>query len=434
MDKYKTEVLLADAHAERSSPDICTAESAALTSSLNELLRRQLNQNMPVRPEPKPDTEQAGLSECLVMAVEEILSPNALDRSALDLKLESLFDQLYELYVNADIDPVARKRQFIGKNGLVMSPDHCVTTQKDSLRVRAYMRAVNRAIVNSVHQNDGPLRIAYPACGPFAPLLLPLIAYYQESGLYDENDLRITLIDMQQGAVASLQMLVQKMKISGFIDEILCLDACDYHPSKPFNIVVLEAMQHGFSREGHLAIARHFAGLMQPDGIYIPQQISLSAVINTGQHEYVEQWQNRKTVVCEENMLEDVISKRVELGEILRLTPATLRDLPEHKLDEHFTLIECGEVLIPALEDRKEEPLLLICTRIHPDEHELIGEYDSGITHPLADLQVFINFKPHESKPGDLVVQSGDKLKFYYRLNGLPGFLATLANGNANNG
>ena len=58
-------------------------------------------------------------------------------------------------------------------------------------------------------------------------------------------------------------------------------------------------------------------------------------------------------------------------------------------------------------------------------ENEKIYEYDSGITHPLPEQQVCINFTPSESRDGDLLVKSGDDIKFYYRLNGLPGFLAT---------
>lgn len=409
--------------------DPASIDTGAVTSSLNELLRRRLSQSLPMMPvaEPEPASQPFGLAECLTAGVEEMLSSQPLNRAVLDQKLELLFDRLHDLYLKADIDPAARKRQFISPNGLVMSPDHCVTTQKDSLRVRAFIRAADRAIAQIATQRQRPVHIAYPACGPFAPLLLPLIAYYRERGLYDENDLRITLIDMQQGAVASLQAIIHEMRISGFIHEIVCQDACNYQPSMPIDIVVLEAMQHGFSREGHLAMARHFASVMQPDGLFIPQKISLRAVLNTGQREFVEQWQDNQTSLCEANMQKAIVSGRIELGDILQITPDSLRDLPECNLDEHITLIECGEVVIPSLENRQGEQLLLICTRICVDDEETIGEYDSGITHPLADLQVCINFEPRDTKPGDLLVKSGDKLKFYYRLNGLPGFLATLA-------
>ena len=147
-----------------------------------------------------------------------------------------------------------------------MSPDHCITTQKDSLRVRAFIRAIDRAIADLLKQTQAPLHIVYPACGPLAPLLLPLIAYYHQQELYSEQDLQITLIDMQPGAVASLHALVDALQITPFIRDIQQLDGCDYETPEPVHIVVLEAMQHGFSREGHLALARHFAHILEPDG------------------------------------------------------------------------------------------------------------------------------------------------------------------------
>ena len=94
-------------------------------------------------------------------------------------------------------------------------------------------------------------------------------------------------------------------------------------------------------------------------------------------------------------------------------------------LDADTALIECNTLDIPLIERNADKQILLICTRINTYGEEYIGEYDSGITHPLPDMNVCINFEPIETRSGDLLVKSGDKLKFYYRLNGLPGFLPT---------
>ena len=130
------------------------------------------------------------------------------------------------------------------------------------------------------------------------------------------------------------------------------------------------------------------------------------------------------------NMCEANRQRRIELGEILNLTADSLRNLQEQTIDQFTSLIECGAVTLPELPADMEHPLLMICTKIIAGEQteefenqEVIDEYDSGITHPLPDMQVCINFVPTESKPGDLLVNSGEQLKFYYRMNGLPGFL-----------
>lgn len=420
---------------EKSFIDVTDFSEAELSAgSLNDLLRNQLNQLASTdliasnnlaqidKVDLKPDT----LLSCVHSTVTEILNEEVMCRDTLELKLHSLFDRLYDVYQRSDIDQKLRTRQFISSHGLVMSPDHCVTTQKDVIRVRAFIRGAHQAISTLRRKFDGCLHIVYPACGPFAPLLLPLIAYYKQCGLYDENDLRITLIDLQPGAIESLNSVVHEMGIAGYINEIICKDACLYQTPSTIHMVVLEAMQHGFSKEAHLPIARHLASIMDVDGIFLPQEVTLSAVLTQGQKEFVEQWQNEDSGVCEADMKAEVINERLVLGDILRLTADSIRSLEERVLDENTKLIECKELLIPIVSIRK--PLLVICTHIKVYDDHYIGEYDSGITHPLPDMHVCVNFKPNDNKPGDLLVKSGDKLKFYYRLNGLPGFLATIAN------
>lgn len=406
------------------------AEPQLSTGALNDLLRQQLNQkftsDLTVNESVEANLQSDSLSNCIVNSVSEMLNQDELEAASLQPKMQSLFDKLYQIYETACIDPAARKRQFISRHGLVISPDHCVTTQKDMRRVRAFIRGSHQAIADLKDKFSDCLHIVYPACGPFAPLLLPLIAYYKETGLYDENNLRITLIDMQPGAVDSLHAVIHQMGIAGYINEVCCQDACEYQTSSPIHMVVLEAMQHGFSKEGHLPMARHFAKIMEHDGIFLPQEVILQAVLSASQREFIEQWQNSNQV-CKAQMQPDIIAQRVELGDILRLTPESLRLLKDRVIDENTRLIECGEVLIPVLEPSMEKPMLLICTHINTYRNEFIGEYDSGITHPLPDMHVCVNFVPHDAKPGDLLVKTGDKMKFYYRLNGLPGFLATLA-------
>lgn len=395
--------------------------------ALNDMLRQQLGA---IAPEKKLPTKVESapvlsINDAVDEVVSEILSTHKVDKKSLKIKLEFLFKHQKKTFQKADISPALRTRQYISNCGLVMSPEQCITTQTDTLRVHAFIRAVDQALTSLRTEFEGPLHIVYPACGPFAPLLLPLIAYYHQHGTYDENDLCISLIDMQEGAVISLEALIQALGVSKFICGIHCQNATSFHSDLPIHMVVLEAMQHGFSREGHLQIARHFANIMEPKGAFIPQEISVRAVLNIAQDEFVEQWKDKNIDVEEQNMLQHYVEQRIELGEILRITPESLRSLNEKKLDENTSLIECNNIKIPEIVENTDKQTMLICTRINTYGSECVGEYDSGITHPLPDLNVCINFTPAETRSGDLLLTSGDYIKFYYRLNGLPGFLPT---------
>lgn len=397
------------------------------TGMLNELLRKQLSPNLPSQQTKTDDTaEQLNktLLSCAVDAVDELLTNPYFERDKVHSKLSELFHQQKTIYLKAPIKEELRKRQFITHCGLVMSPDNCITTQLDDIRVRAFVRGIHAAIQQKANTENNTIHIVYPACGPFAPLLMPLIGFYKHHHIFSAAQLQITLIDMQPGAIQSLQALVEEMGVSEYIQDILCMDATEYDNGKnTIDLVILEAMQHGFSREGQLSIARHFSKQLNINGSFIPQKIIVSAHLTNLQQEFVEQWRDVESV-SESDMNVDITQTRIELGDILTVTAENLQNMKEIALDENTKLIECGTVQIPHLLGTDKRSVIL-STRVQTWENEWIGEYDSGITHPLPDQNICINFKPKEDKPGDLLLKSGDGLKFYYRLNGLPGFLPT---------
>lgn len=394
-----------------------------------------LNQQLREHLSPASETSKKPLSnniiETAVDVVTEILKASHPDRTLLTGKLAQLFKQQTTLYYQAAIPSALRKRQYISRHGLIISADNCITSILDILRVRAFIRGVDSAIHHmhaSRRRSKNPVHIVYPACGPFAPLLLPLLSYYHQQGWYSPLDVQVTLIDIQQAAIISLHTLVEALDVGDYIREIQHKDAMAFHKQSPIDIVLLEAMQHGFSREGHLPLAKYFASLLEPEGIFIPQEVSVSAVLNIGQREFVNQWGS--TTHCEYALMNPGIKdERTDLGEILSVTQHSLSRLKVETLDENTSLVECNSVRIPENLQQVNQQLLLICSRVRTFNNEWVNEYDSGITHPLPDGHVCIGFTPNDKRPGDLLINPGDILKFYYRLNGLPGFFAACDQG-----
>jgi hypothetical protein len=406
------------------------------TGALNELLRKQLSPDLPTQQQkfssPAENLDNTLLS-LAVDAIDEILNNTLFERTKLHSKLSALFYMQKDVYLNTPIEDELRRRQFISHCGLVMSPDNCITTQLDDIRVRSFVRGVHSAIQQKMLNGSKIIRVVYPACGPFAPLLMPLLGYYKARSIFSGNQLQVTFIDIQPGATKSLAALVEHMGINEYIQKIYCMDATEYENKQGnIDIVLLEAMQHGFSREGQLSIARHFVKFLSPNGNIIPQKITVSAHIISLQEEFVEQWCDVKSL-SENDMNAEIKQNRIQLGDILTVTLESLLDMQERVLDENTALIECGTVQVPDLNDDSERSVIL-STRVQVWGSEWLGEYDSGITHPLPDQNICINFTPREYRSGDLLLKSGDGLKFYYRLNGLPGFLPTWTEGLFQNG
>ncbi|WP_185235917.1 hypothetical protein [Teredinibacter franksiae] len=350
-----------------------------------------------------------------------VLGDHPLSKDLLSPALNAVYEQQLQVYKTSNIPKYLRTRQYISASGLVLSPDHCVTTIRDSLRVGLFLRGGHNAIEQLRRENcSKPLHIVYPACGPFAPLLLPLLAYYKNHGVYSEKDISVTFIDIQEGAILALKTLVKTLDVQGYVRNIICNDACEYQTQEEIHLVILEAMQHGFSREGHLRLAKHYADRLSDNGIFLPKRISITASLSVPQREYVDQW---KTM--DDALHVEIQQERIALGCVLNVDLPFLRSMQAQELDEYTHLVECETLTIPPLEKDVSEQALLFHTRVNVFDDDWLGEYESGITHPLRDAQVCVNFTPRETLAGDLLVASGDRLTFYYCMNGLPGFLTT---------
>jgi len=411
---------------ERLNPGYATATSSAIDKGLQQLfnqsLREQLNACMQAA---EPDY-QSDLKAAMEQLTQTLLQQPDADHEQLVQLFASANEQLLTCYAQAQLTEAETHTSYINATGVVMAVKDAINTVNDIYRVRAFIRGIDQALeVHPARNTAQPLHLVYPACGPFAPLLLPLISYYQQQNIGPQQ-LRITLIDIQPGATKVLNQLVDDLGIRDYIHVIHCQDVMTYQPEHHIDVLVMEALQHGFSREGHLAFARHLRQFLSPDAIMIPEKITVSAVMNAGQREYVDQWEPQDRT--HSSLLDpSIVEERTELGEVFSLTLDSLRKLTIIPLGDSAELIECNQLQIPADASNIDKKSLLLTATATTFGEEQIREYDSGISHPLYEPSVCVDFVPKVPEPDDLLLKSGDKLKFYYKLTGAPGFLPTRA-------
>ncbi len=387
-----------------------------LLQSLNQNLRQQLaTRNAPlITLEQRQEQARAALTAAV--------ASRELGRAAFSKELNKCYEALTSIYTSLDLPPEQRSLQYINRHGLVMSPDYCIKTITDTPRVGAFWQALEPLIGVDANTAGKPQHLVYPACGPYAPLLLPLLySLKQEERLNPQ--LKVTLIDVHPAAAHTALELVRLCGLADQVD-VLCLDACEYQAELgSVDILLLESMQHGFGREAHLSICQHFESLLAHDAIMVPENISICAVLAKSTEEYP--LDKRDTSIAN--------SGRIELGSILEVNRHNLLQLQTLELDGGNSLVECDQVKIPDDIVDAKDYILLLTTRIKVSENCWIEEYESGISHPLPDLSVCIGFTPNVYKPSDLLATPGDSLKFYYRKLGLPGFLPTLVKSEVSN-
>lgn len=385
----------------------------------NQNLRKQLNNLLNQLPE---NELQQALQNSFNTLVAQILSDKLPHTQLVDLFADA-YENLLASYDKAELTESEKMTSYINATGLVMSVENAVHTFQDIYRVQAFLRGIHQALEEK--KDSEAVYIVYPACGPCAPLLLPLISYYASKNI-DRQRLKITLIDIQPGAVKVLNKLISDLDIADYIYEVICCDVMDFQPTCKIDVLVMEALQHGFTREGHFAFARHLTPFLATDAIMLPEKVTVTASLNVGQREYIDQWSDQErthSTLADQNIL----NERIQLGEVVSLTLDSLRKLTVIPLGDGMKLIECNQVQIPRGVENIEKTNLLLSVTATIFGNEQIKEYDSGITHPLCDMSVCIDFVPKAAEPDDLLVKSGDWLKFYYKLSGTPGFLPTVA-------
>ncbi|WP_067102655.1 SAM-dependent methyltransferase [Marinomonas atlantica] len=385
----------------------------------NQNLRKQLNNLLNQLPE---NELQQALQNSFNTLVAQILSDKLPHTQLVDLFADA-YENLLASYDKAELTESEKMTSYINATGLVMSVENAVHTFQDIYRVQAFLRGIHQALAEK--KDSEAVYIVYPACGPCAPLLLPLISYYASRDI-DRQRLKITLIDIQPGAVKALNKLISDLDIADYIHEVLCCDVMDFQPNYKIDVLVMEALQHGFTREGHLAFARHLVPFLSEDAIMLPEKITVTASLNIGQREYVDQWANQER--SHSSLVDqDIQNERSVLGEVFSLSLDKLHKLTIIPLGDGMELVECNQVQIPKGIENINKTSLLLSVTATTFGNEQIKEYDSGITHPLCDMSVCIDFVPKAAEPDDLLVKSGDWLKFYYKLSGTPGFLPTVA-------
>ncbi|GMQ49583.1 hypothetical protein [Vibrio sp. 10N] len=367
------------------------------------------------------DSERTiALREAFSEAVAMVLSTEQLVHETVTQLFESMYQHAIASMNHAKINEQMMTQEFLSPTGFVMSPLNCSTTIKDVYRIARFVRGIDSAITRLL-EKDEHIRILYPACGPFAPLLLPLISHYKSGNQFSDKSIKITLVDVQPGAILSLQQLVMDLQITEYIEDIVEEDATKYQPNGEFDLLIIEAMQHGFTKEGHWSIARHLVQFLNLGGTLIPNQVSVSAMMVNPETEFNQQWK-RADFTHSSNRSDEALDDRIDLGVVLTINQSTLLAAETITLPSGIEVVPGSEVLMPKGIADMSERLLTLYTSVHVHACETLSDYDSGITHPKPDMNFYLDAQPSAAMPEHFVVSGGDCVQFFYQLSGLPGF------------
>lgn len=336
----------------------------------------------------------------LTQITEELLLSNnsgTLEKAA--LRLHQLFSDI--THINESPDDIRDSTSELVSNGVALAPIDAAICVLDSGRTSKFLRGICAAIIEARKRFPaGPIEILYAGCGPFATLVLPLTTRFKP------DQIQLTLIDTHARALELARSLFRAFGLSDYVRDYIQTDATTYVHRGAAHLLVTEAMQNALSKEPQVGITLNLAPQLCKNGLLIPEKVTVDLCSYDPRLEYLPPGTCvnepvSSSTACRAN------KKRINLGRVFELTAATASELGAmpNELSKLSPLPAAG-FEIPADLDARYG--LLLSTTITVYHSLVLGEYESGLTHPVP---LFDFSRAHR----------GDRLDFHYALGSRPG-------------
>ncbi len=280
-----------------------------------------------------------------------------------------------DLCAQVGIDPLdpdaADEEQSSLPAGDAISPLDAARCVNDFARTRAFIRGVVQAVSAARRRLDqGPVRVIYAGCGPFAPLFLPI------AHLWAPDEVRVLLLDCHRRSLDAARRVAELLEVEDRVEGFVQTDAVTYQCESDWrpHVCIVETMQRALAKEPQVSIVSNLAGQMAPGGLMVPEQIELHLALLNIERELAGQGP----------------AGRRELGCVMRLSGAGA---------------SCTEVVWPDDVPNGLEPC--ICTRIRVFGDIWLSDHESGLTTPM----------PLWDLPG---IRPGQTIRFDYELTPRP--------------
>lgn len=250
-------------------------------------------------------------------------------------------------------------------NGVALAPRDAARSVVDFVRTARLLQGMEVALSAARARFGAPVEVLYAGCGPFAPLVLPLMAKHGP-GLA-----RYTLMDVHPRSVEMARAAVEALGLSDCVRAFVVADATTWrNPGPaPLQVVLAEALERALEKEPQVAIMANLAPQLAPGGLVVPESIRVRA--------------------CLAHLAREVVSLVEAPAERRRLVLGTVFDLNA----------ESGRALGrggPVPPSRLEVPPLaagdptdfMLATTLVVAGDVVLEEYESGITYPAFQHRI----------------------------------------------
>ena len=318
--------------------------------------------------------------------------------------IDSIYAEFYKI-TNIVKDNTYSDHGTILKSGEALTPQTAAGCIYDYVRTTKFLRGVYKALNTKINLlSNRKVKLLYAGSGPFASLVLPLLP------LFKETDVEIDIIDFHKGSIDAVNTLISHYGYEKYFDKIIVGDATEFNSEdKKYDIIISETMRNALSIEPQVAISLQLYKFLAEDGIFLPEKISVTAVVadlhselSTSKSKWQNFWLNIKRY--------QAINRRIVLGDVFILEKNVREKYDFSEIDKNLMNLETYEVP-KKLGEMKD---LIFLTTINIFDDIVLSEQDnSGLTKVYFDQNTRF-------------LTGGEQLKFQFLLGPYPKVITSI--------
>lgn len=266
---------------------------------------------------------------------------------------------------------------------------------RDILRTKRFIKGAFLGLKSAIAKFPGnPIHIVYAGTGPFAALAIPLTT------MFSSNQVKFTFLEINPYNIKPLERIIHGFEAGNYVTEIISEDAAQFQakPDQPFQMIITETMQNALQKEPQVAITMNLVPQMEHDGILVPENIAIDAVLLSPKRNRDRMLGILKAEACYR-----------KIGTIFQLNKGihALGPVQVPAGNGSFSFPEV-EICIPT-ECVAEYPHLCLLTRIKVSGEAELKEWECSLTQPKEVLRL---------DPA----KTAQRIGIWYGVNGEPGF------------
>lgn len=293
--------------------------------------------------------------------IASILRKEDLDYS----EVAAAINQYQDIVLNInsfDIESHELRNDIYFENGKALGTSWAAMCLQDGMRTKMFVKGLIEAVETKISESKKPVHILYAGTGPFATLILPVLASYST------DEVVCSLLEINDASFNNMKCVIEECGFHDHVVDYIQADATQLVLENPdkIDILVSETMQRALESEQQVPIVMNLMSQLNRNTILIPEKIDVIAC----------QMGNKKLASVRSE--EDYIQR---LGSVLELSKKGLDELV-YERDEKMNIGFEAKVFKIRPEKIAEFDELSLMTEIQVFGDTWLRTYDSGLTIP----------------------------------------------------